>query len=137
MARPILLDTCALLWLSNKQPMASAALEILAEADRTRGGLAVSPISAWEIGQLVAKGRLILPMEPTVWFETALEAGIDLVQMPPSLLIAASFLPGVMLRDPADRIIAATARALGFRIMTRDRILLDFAAAGHAHAIPC
>lgn len=117
--------------------MAPAALQALADADQEAGGLAVSPITAWEVGQLVAKGRLVLPLEPAAWFEAALDAGIALVDMPPSLLIAASFLPGVALRDPADRIIVATARAFGFRIMTRDRLLLDFAAAGHAHAIAC
>jgi PIN domain nuclease of toxin-antitoxin system len=57
--------------------------------------------------------------------------------MPPAILVGASFLPGDALRDPADRIIAATARALGYRIMTRDRLILDFAAEGHAHAIAC
>ena len=67
MVRPILLDTCALLWLANKQPMSSGATQALAEAERQSGGLTVSPISAWEIGQLAARGRLALPRHPLAW----------------------------------------------------------------------
>lgn len=137
MVRPILLDTCALLWLANKQPMSLESMQALAEAETRVGGLAVSPISAWEIGQLAARGRLALPRHPLAWFEAALAVGITLAPMPPDILVGASFLPGDALRDPADRIIAATARALGYRIMTRDRLILDFAAEGHAHAIAC
>jgi PIN domain nuclease of toxin-antitoxin system len=135
--RPILLDTCALLWLANKERMSERAMEALSEAERYPGGLNVSPISAWEIGQLNARGRLILPLHPLAWFESAVAVGIVLAPMPPAILIEASFLPGNALRDPADRSIAATARALGYRIMTRDRLILGFAAEGHAQAIAC
>jgi PIN domain nuclease of toxin-antitoxin system len=97
----------------------------------------VSPISSWEIGQLAARGRLILPMDPLAWFQTALDGGISLASMPPSVLVGSSYLPGSPLRDPADRIIAATARALGYRLMTRDRPLLKLAEEGHLQAIAC
>lgn len=137
MARPILLDTCALLWLANGDPMSGAAMDALAEADQDGADIAVSPISAWEVGQLSARGRIVLPRHPLAWFEAALGAGLSLAPLAPAVLVDSSFLPGAALRDPADRIIAATARALGYRIMTRDRLLLDFAAAGHAQAIAC
>ena len=97
----------------------------------------VSPITAWEIGLLVAKGRLALSLPPLSWFEQVLELGVDLAPMTPDILVASSSLPGPPLRDPADRIIAATARAMGYRLMTRDRPLLDFAASGQVAAIPC
>jgi PIN domain nuclease of toxin-antitoxin system len=76
-------------------------------------------------------------MEPMAWFQTALDSGIGLAPMPPAVLVSSSFLPGDALRDPADRIIAATARTFGYLLMTRDRPLLDFALDGHAHAIAC
>lgn len=137
MIRPILLDTCALLWLANGEPMSANSLEAVAEAEGQRDGVIVSPITAWEVGQLNAKGRIILPRHPLAWFEAAISAGVGLAPMPPRVLVEASLLPGGILRDPADRIIAATARAYGYRILTRDRLILDFAAAGHAQAIPC
>jgi|SRR6185312_1004031 len=135
MARPILLDTCALLWLTAEEEMSPAALEALDDAGA--GEVFVSPISAWEVGQLAARGRIRLALEPRDWFQSALEAGLALAPMPPDVLIASSFLPGEPLRDPADRILAATARAYRYRLMTRDRPLLDLGGAGHLDAIAC
>lgn len=86
---------------------------------------------------LVAKGRLALSLSPLIWFEQVLDLGVDLAPLTPEILIASSNLPGPQLRDPADRIIAATARSFGYRLMTRDQPMLDFAAAGHATAIAC
>lgn len=137
MVRPILLDTCALLWLANGDPMSPGSMEAVAEVEQQRGGIVVSPISAWEVGQLSARGRIVLPRHPLAWFEAALDAGLSLAPMSPGVLVESSFLPGEMLRDPADRIIAATARAYGYRILTRDQLILGFAAQGHAQAIAC
>ncbi|MFI4935726.1 MAG: type II toxin-antitoxin system VapC family toxin [Caulobacterales bacterium] len=137
MSAPILLDTCALLWLSNGAPLHPAATAAIEAARDDEDGLLVSPISAWEIGQLVGKGRLPLLLEPRLWFAEALEAGLTLAPMPPEVLIASSFLPGERLRDPADRILAATARTYRYRLMTRDRPLLAFGAEGNAEMIEC
>ena len=57
--------------------------------------------------------------------------------MSPAILIASSFLPGEPPRDPADRIIAATARAFGQTLITRDGELLPYAKAGYLAAINC
>jgi PIN domain nuclease of toxin-antitoxin system len=98
----------------------------------------VLPITAWELGLLTARGRLSLLMTPQRWFDRLLEApGLRLSEMPPSVLIASSFLPGSLPADPADRIIAATAREFGFRLVTRDRPLLDYAKQGHIRALIC
>ena len=97
----------------------------------------MSPITAWELGLLVSKGRISLSREPVAWFDALLATGVELAPLAPSILIGSSFLPGAMLRDPADRILAATARALDYRLMTRDERLLEYAAAGHIAAIAC
>ena len=87
---------------------------------------------------LVAKGRISLPSRPEVWFSQLLAIrGVRLADLSPDILILSSFLPGDTPRDPADRIIATTAREFGYRLMTRDRALLDYAAQGHLHAIEC
>jgi PIN domain nuclease of toxin-antitoxin system len=52
-------------------------------------------------------------------------------------LIASSFLPGKPPRDPADRIIAATARDLGATLITRDRALLGYGTQGHLSVAEC
>lgn len=129
----ILLDTCAVLWLANRSPIADSALEALMACD----GIHVSAASAWEIGQLAARRRLSLSMDATVWWEALLESGLRLAPMDAAVLMASSTLPGGRLKDPADRIIVATARTHGMRIMTRDRPILNYAAAGHVQAIAC
>lgn len=134
---PILLDTCAAIWAAEAHGLSRGALEVLDQAERDRIPVLVSPITAWEMGMLVAKGRVALLASPMIWFSGLLDAGVQLADLSPSILVDASFLPHSRLRDPADRVVAATARALGYRIMTRDRPLLDYAAAGHVQAISC
>ncbi len=136
MKQPILLDTCAAIFLLTDQ-LKPEALTNLEQAERDQVAIFVSPITAWEIGILVARGRLVLSTNPDIWFKTMIESGIALASMEPDILIASSFLPAATLRDPADRILAATARAKGYRLMTRDRPLLDYAADGHLKAIAC
>ena len=135
MSQPLLLDTCALIWILNGDRLQSLAEDELRAAASEQ--IIVSPISAWEIGQLVSKDRLRLTADPLSWFQAAVDGGMTLAPMPPTVLVAASFLPGTLLRDPADRIIAATARAYGYRLMTRDGPLLRFASEGHLQAIAC
>ncbi|MEW6767546.1 MAG: type II toxin-antitoxin system VapC family toxin [Pseudomonadota bacterium] len=138
MASPILLDTCALIWIVQDEPLADASTEALRNAHRSGGEVFLSPITAWEVGLLVARGRLQLLMSPQSWFARASEApGVRLAGMAPDLLIASSFLPGKPPRDPADRIIAATARDLGATLMTRDRVLLDYGKQGHVNVLRC
>ena len=126
-----------MIWLGAGTVLRPEGESALQEAQRVGTQVLVSPITAWEIGLLVSKERLALSLPPLRWFEQILELGVDLAPLTPAILISSSELPGPPLRDPADRIIAATARALGCRLMTRDRPLLDFAAQGHISAIAC
>jgi PIN domain nuclease of toxin-antitoxin system len=134
--RPILLDTCAAIWLSNNDEMAADAEASLAAAADS-GAVLVSPITAWEIGLLVSRGRIALSRPPLVWFEQVIDLGIVLAPMPTNVLVDSSFLPAPAPRDPADRIMAATARAYSYRLMTRDSALLDYGGAGHVEVIAC
>jgi PIN domain nuclease of toxin-antitoxin system len=135
--RPILLDTCALIWLANDQPLRPAARAAVLEAGESEGNILASPISAWEIGQLVSRGRLSLKLGAWEWFQQVLASGVALAPMPPEVLIASSYLPSGGLRDPTDKVLAATARAYRYRLMTRDRPLIDFGAGGHLDVIAC
>ncbi len=117
--------------------MRLSALSALAEAAEARA-IYISPWSAWEIAMLAAKRRLVLAMAPAPFFEgLSSRAGTALAPLTPSILINAHFLPGTPPSDPSDRIIAATAREYGHTLVTRDRALLDYAAAGHINAIEC
>lgn len=136
--QPLLLDTCAIIWFAEGEALAGEAVEQL-KAIHEAGGVAyVSPISAWEIGQLTSRGRLQFVITPQRWLARLLDqSGMRLAGMSPDLLIASSFLPGKPPRDPADRIIAATARDLGATLMTRDKVLLDYGKQGHVNVLRC
>jgi PIN domain nuclease of toxin-antitoxin system len=104
-------------------------------ADRT---IFVSAITAWEIGLLVTRNRLGLSARPERWFQRLLAVpGVRLADPSPDILIASSFLPGDPPRDPADRIILATARDLGATLITRDRMLLKYGEDGQVSTIAC
>ena len=134
---PILLDTHAAIWIASGV-MAPAIAKLADEAAR-RDELLLSPISAWEIGMLVRKGRL--PLAPTVGdYIRALfgQPGIVTATLTPAIALAASALPATLQGDPADRIIVATAQAYGARLMTRDRAILAYAKASkNLRCVPC
>ena len=136
--RPVLLDTCAVIWPGSDGELAAAAVRAIDEAAMD-GGVFVSPISAWEIGLLTARGRLRLSAEPGKGWRRLTDTGVQVAPLSPDILIASSYLPAPneQLRDPADRIIAATARDLDMRIVSRDSVLLDYARAGNIDAIAC
>jgi PIN domain nuclease of toxin-antitoxin system len=135
---PVLLDTCACIWLMSGESMSAASLSAIRAARRARAGVYVSPITAWEIGTLYSKGRIALTLLPEVWFETLLALpGVRLADLTPRDLIASTALPGAPPNDPADRIIAATARLNGYLVITRDGKLLSYASLGHIRARAC
>ena len=134
----LLLDTCAGIWIANGQSICQDAQTAIVDALEADQPVFVSPITAWEIGQLAARGRISLPMSPTKWFKRLLDApGVRLASMDPELLIASSSLPGLPLRDPADRIIVTTARELRYRIVTRDQQIIGYADQGYCRTLAC
>jgi PIN domain nuclease of toxin-antitoxin system len=138
----VLLDTCALIWLANREPMASSAIDAILSAG-AGDGVCVSPISAWEIG-LLSRPRADRPPlyrflpDAKTWIARALDhPGVELAAMTAEIAFDSSHLPGDFHPDPADRIIVATARHLGAPVVTRDRKILDYAAQGHVAVIAC
>ncbi len=133
-----LLDTCAVIWAGNGDKLAEAAVSALNTAWQEGQFVYACPFAAWELGQLVARGRLRLPLPPEKWFEKFLEKGsVHLTDLSPEILVASSFLPATPPRDPADRIVIATARNLGLTIITRDQLILDYAKEGYVSALKC
>lgn len=133
-----LLDTCAVIWMATDAGLSIEAEEALNSSASAAIDVAVSPITAWELGMLASKRRLPAAQGPTTLFEAFVDQpGIVLEQLSPAILIDSSFLPGDFHSDPADRIIVATARALGLTIVTRDRPILNYARQGYVRALEC
>ncbi|TPJ32272.1 type II toxin-antitoxin system VapC family toxin [Mesorhizobium sp. B2-8-3] len=133
----LLLDTCAVIWISQDAPIAETATTAISKAPQS-GRLNVSVMTAWEMGMLVSKGKLPSTKTPDRWFDEFVNAAAVTVEgVTPRILIAASYLPGVVHNDPMDRILIATARERDLTIVTRDRAILAYAAQGHIRAIAC
>jgi PIN domain nuclease of toxin-antitoxin system len=134
---PLLLDTCAVIWaaLAVEAPRLRSQLR---EAHETGLPVWISAITAWEIGNLAATRRIRLARPALGWFQDAMaRSGARLVDLTPRVLVASTELPDEIHRDPADRILVATAREHGLRLVTRDHKLLDYAARGHVMALAC
>ena len=133
-----LFDTCLILYLARTEPLAPGAERVLRERSGGSGSLYMSIFSAWEIGMLVAKGRLSLTQPPLPWFwNLASEQELSVLDVTADILVSASFLPEPLHADPADRILIATAREHDLTIITRDRAILAYGAAGHVKVLAC
>ena len=115
--RALLLDTCALVWLTTDAPqLSSSARSAIDAADMVY----VSAISAWELSLKASHGALELPAPPGEWFSRALDQHhLSLVDLTVDILVASNALPRHH-RDPADRFIIATAHHLNATVVTAD-----------------
>jgi PIN domain nuclease of toxin-antitoxin system len=131
----LVLDTCALLDLAWAGPFPPDVRRRLDTAIQRRQAL-VPLIVAVEIAQKARSGRLRLSEPPAQWFAAALR-NFDLRELPFSRAAAfgAYNLPEPFHRDPADRIVVAHARIVDAPILTSDRKILAYAAAGHVAAV--
>ena len=134
----LLLDTCAIIWIATDQSIGTEAKAAMNAEMQANEKLRVSPISAWELGLLSAKGRLPSTRAPIALFKDVMAThGVKIEALTPEVLIESSFLPGKIHSDPADRILLATARQHDLTIVTRDRAILDYSAAGHVKTLEC
>jgi len=134
-ARLVLLDTHIWLWLAaGTEPLSRPARDAIAVA-AGGGNLRVAAMSVWEIAMLASRNRIVLGKPTAEWVEEALSApGLALKPLSPMIAIESCQLPAGFRSDPADHLIVATARMTGATLMTRDRRILGYAAAGHLMA---
>jgi PIN domain nuclease of toxin-antitoxin system len=116
-------DTNALIFWSQKpEKLTSAAMASL-EAGLAEGSLACCDISVWEIAMLFASGRLVKPVEPERFIEDLI-LGLGLAVLPITPAIAVLSQSGIVPhKDPADRLIAATALHHRAPLITSDEKL--------------
>ncbi|MEK7405669.1 MAG: type II toxin-antitoxin system VapC family toxin [Acidobacteriota bacterium] len=133
----ILLDTCALIWSVNQDPISPEAVKAISKASRT-GALFLSPVSAWEIGVLASRSKLKLQLPAETYVLRAFaRPGVRVAHLTPEIAVRASYLPGDFHADPADRLLVATAMALGLKLVTRDQRILRYGAAGYVAVLAC
>lgn len=112
----ILLDTHIWVrWQNAPETLPPNILGWLAESDV----LAVSAISCWEVAMLARKRRIELNMSIDEWIDEALAFTDQCLSIDRNILLLAANLPEYH-RDPADRIIIATAIIYQAKLISLD-----------------
>ena len=124
MIQPPLLDTHAWIWWIQADPrLGRKTIEALdALPAETRPLLC--DISLWEMATLVNLGRIALAEPLEAWLDAASDPRtVRVVPVTAAIAAEVARLPATFQRDPADRLIVATSRALGHSLLTRDRAI--------------
>ncbi len=117
-----MLDTHALLWWAlDPDQLSPAAITALAEMER-HGGFA-SSISIWELGVKVKRGKLELGIAvEELARRLERSAAVELVPVDTTIWLRSLALDWDH-RDPADRVIVATAQLHGLPLLTKDETI--------------
>lgn len=122
----IILDTHIWIWWVDGSPKLPLNYQAHIQANESLG-LGVSIISCWEVAKLVEYRRLTLKLSVKTWLDEAIHyPGIRLFDLTPSIVVESTQLPGAFHRDPADRLIVATARIFDCPLMTFDVKILTY-----------
>ncbi len=117
----ILLDTHVVVWLALDQThLSKNARAAINDARENGDGLAISDITLLELATLSSKGRIRLEISLESFLEE-IEARFIVVPISGRACARALALPATYPKDPADRIIGATALVEGMSLLTADR----------------
>ncbi|HLW81726.1 MAG TPA: type II toxin-antitoxin system VapC family toxin [Candidatus Acidoferrales bacterium] len=117
----ILLDTHVVAWLAFEPARISAkARAAIDDARKSGDGLAICDITLFELAALARKGRIRLGISIQSFLEE-IEARFVVLPMSGRTCARAVELPAAYPRDPADRVIGATALVEGLPLITADR----------------
>ncbi len=123
----IVLDTHALVWWVTGDVLLSEPARAAIEHEQVGGDIIVSAITAWEIAMLVAHKRLVLSMDVDSWLSAVAEIeAVQFLAVDVELAMKSVVLPGAFHKDPAYRMIVATARKLAAPLVTKDDKLREY-----------
>jgi len=116
-----LLDTHAWVWWVDQDPrLGPKVIDALDRLPREERPF-LSDISLWEVATLVERHRLLLDIPLRDWLEAAAHPrSVRLLPISPAIAAGVAALPDSFHRDPADRVIVATARAHSLPVLSHD-----------------
>ena len=120
----IVLDSHVLVWARTEHRRLSAAARRAITTARAEGGVAVAAISLYEVARLFS-GGLLRPIGTVTEAVHDLVDGVTVLPLTAEIAAFATSFPREFPRDPADRLIAATARAHALSLVTADRAIRD------------
>jgi len=117
----IVLDTHTLIWWVTNDAALSKKAKTAIERERAGGEIIVSAISAWEIAMLVKRETIAFSMDVENWLATVQQIpGVRFAPVDVDVSLKSVQLPGEFHKDPADRLIVATARKFAAPLVTKD-----------------
>ncbi|MEE8058589.1 MAG: type II toxin-antitoxin system VapC family toxin [Pseudomonadales bacterium] len=124
----LVIDTHVLVWfVSGSKELSAAAKKAIEAVLAKEGEIIISSISAWEISMLIEKKHLVLSMDIESWLEQVEQIeGFRFMPVDNEIGYKSTMLPGEFHKDPADRMIVATARKLAVPLVTADEKIRDY-----------
>ena len=124
----LLLDTHIALWLdSGDDRLGASARAVIDGCWQNGGAILLSAITVWEIALLVDSGRIELDVPVAAWIERFLDrAGIEAVPLGHQAASRSYQLHRLGHRDPADRLLIATAIELACPLVSYDQRIVRF-----------
>jgi PIN domain nuclease of toxin-antitoxin system len=117
----ILVDTHVVVWLAfDQNQISTKARAAIDTARRSGDGLAISDITLLELATLASKGRIRLDISLESFLQEV-EARFIVLPISGRACVRAIGLPAAYPKDPADRIIGASALVEGLALVTADR----------------
>lgn len=120
----IVLDSHVLVWARTDERRLSAAARRAILGARAEGGLTVAAITLYEVARLFSLGHLRAVATIGQAVQDLVE-GLTVLPLTPDIAALATTFPREFPRDPADRLITATARAHALPLVTADRAIRD------------
>jgi PIN domain nuclease of toxin-antitoxin system len=124
----LLLDTHIWIWYleSDEKRLSKKTVEHVRAAE-ARGEVFVSDISFWEVANKSTR-RKFFSIDAILWLQRAATApGLRYIPVERAALVQSTQLSGTAPRDPADRILIATAQLNGASLVTADKQILAYA----------
>jgi PIN domain nuclease of toxin-antitoxin system len=120
----ILLDTHVVLWVAQVPELLSMNAEEAIRTERQRDGIGISDKTLWELAMLVSRGRVGVKIS-LLDFLRAVEQNFTIFPVTAEIADRAASLSAQYPKDPADRVIGATALVHGLKLVTKDERIRD------------
>jgi PIN domain nuclease of toxin-antitoxin system len=121
----ILIDTHVVVWLTiEPKKLPPSTGKLVAEARANNSGISIADTTLWELAMLTTLGR-IRPAIPLGLYLRRVEEMFAVLPITGAIAERSMQFSAAYPRDPADRLIGATASVHGVSLVTRDTAILQ------------